>query len=172
MTDAKICYIGIGANLDDPVRQVERSLTALEQLADVELGKTSSLYLSDPMGPANQPRYVNAVAELRTVLPALALLDSLQQIELNQNRERSIRWGARTLDLDILLYGSHVIRSVRLTVPHPGIAERSFVLMPLVEIAPDIVIPGAGSAAVLLQAVPGPGIEKYEEQTGSLKHER
>lgn len=151
-------YIGLGSNLNDPQTRIN---TALRQLADLErcrLIKTSSLYRSPPMGPADQPDYVNAAALLRTTLGAEALLDALQAIEQQHARVRDRHWGPRTLDLDLLLYGQVVIDSARLTVPHPGIADRSFVLYPLAEIDPALVIPGRGAVQALLMQCPQDGL--------------
>jgi 2-amino-4-hydroxy-6-hydroxymethyldihydropteridine diphosphokinase len=114
------------------------------------------------MGPQDQPEYINAVASLETNLQAEALLDALQAIEQAQGRVRDERWGPRTLDLDILLYGDEVIDSDRLTIPHPGLSEREFVLYPLYELAPDLMIPGLGSLASLYQHCDANGIERLE----------
>lgn len=135
------CYIAIGSNLADPVAQAESAIEALKQLAESQLLSVSSLYGSKPMGPQDQPNYINAVACIETRLDPLPLLDALQQIENSQGRERLQRWGARTLDLDILLYGNEIIDSPRLTIPHYGMKEREFVLYPLAEIAPELVLP-------------------------------
>ena len=137
-----ISYIGIGSNQAEPVKQAEQAIAALKTLPKTRLTNCSSLYCSTPMGPQDQPDYINAVAELDTRLSALELLDALQQIELSQGRVRKEnRWGPRTLDLDILLYGAQEINNTRLTIPHYGIKEREFVLYPLLEIAADLVLP-------------------------------
>lgn len=156
----RVCYIGIGSNLGDSQQHVREAVAALDSLVGTQLSNVSSLYLSDPLGPADQPRYVNAVAEISTELSPIELLDALQNIEKSHGRERGRRWGARTLDLDVLLYGDLELQSDRLSVPHSGIASRSFVLLPLVEIAPDVVIPHLGKAAALVKSVPDLGIEK------------
>ena len=158
------CYIGVGSNLGDPVQQVKSAFTALDKLPEGQLCSTSSLYISDPLGPPGQPRYVNAVVHLTTTLSAESLLDSLQQIENEHGRERSTRWGARTLDLDLLLYGQQVIATQRLTVPHPEMSSRSFVLLPLLEIDPNIQIPGLGSARTLSSGVSDLDIERLETE--------
>ncbi|WP_323951646.1 2-amino-4-hydroxy-6-hydroxymethyldihydropteridine diphosphokinase [Aeromonas caviae] len=135
-------FVAIGSNLADPLGQARRAIAALATLPESELLQTSHLYGSRPMGPADQPDYVNAVAHLATRLSPLALLDELQRIEQAQGRVRKDeRWGPRTLDLDLLLYGDEVIRHERLTVPHYGMKEREFVLLPLAEIAPSLVLP-------------------------------
>jgi 2-amino-4-hydroxy-6-hydroxymethyldihydropteridine diphosphokinase len=137
-----ISYIGIGSNQADPVKQAKQAIAALKTLPKTELISCSSLYCSAPMGPQDQPDYINAVAKLDTQLSALELLDQLQQIELSQGRVRKAnRWGPRTLDLDIILYGEHKINNARLTIPHYGMKEREFVLYPLLEIAEDLVLP-------------------------------
>lgn len=129
-------YIGLGSNLADPQQQLRGALQALAELPGSRLAAVSSLYASDPLGPADQPRYVNAVAALETDLEPLALLDALQRIELAQGRERKAeRWGPRTLDLDILLFGERLIDQPRLQVPHYHMQARAFVLYPLAEIA-------------------------------------
>jgi 2-amino-4-hydroxy-6-hydroxymethyldihydropteridine diphosphokinase len=144
-------FIGLGSNLADPVAQVEQALEALARLPDSTFVASSGLYRSEPMGPRDQPDYINAVAALDTRLEAHALLQALQAIERRQGRVRcGARWGPRTLDLDLLLYGKQRCDDEQLTVPHPGIQERPFVLYPLYEIAPDIDVPGLASLAELL----------------------
>ena len=159
MSEVK-AYIGLGSNLDVPQKQV---VTALEELAAIDgcrLCAVSSLYRSPPMGPPDQPDYVNAVACLQTSLSVEVLLDALQSLEQRHRRVRAQHWGPRTLDLDILLYGDKVVATPRLSVPHPGIATRSFVLYPLAEIDSSLTIPGAGRVADLLHACPrGSSIE-------------
>lgn len=158
------CFIGIGSNLDDPVKQMQEAWSALSVLRNTQLVSTSSLYGSDPMGPQDQPDYVNSVAEISTQLSPLCLLDELQAVEDKQGRVRGHnRWTARTLDLDLLLYGQQVLTSERLTVPHPGITERSFVLMPLLEIAPNCIIPGKGSADTFAASAENFGIHRLQE---------
>ncbi|WP_019616449.1 2-amino-4-hydroxy-6-hydroxymethyldihydropteridine diphosphokinase [Psychromonas ossibalaenae] len=137
-----ISYIGIGSNQAAPLSQAKLAVKTLHQLPKTTLLKCSSLYSSTPMGPQDQPDYVNAVVELDTQLSALELLDELQKIELAQGRVRKEnRWGPRTLDLDIILYDNQNIDNERLTIPHYGMTQREFVLYPLQEIAPDLVLP-------------------------------
>jgi len=137
-----ISYIGIGSNQAAPVKQVQQAIAALKGLPETRLINCSSLYGSTPMGPQDQPDYINAIAQLDTQLSALALLDELQKIELAQGRERKAnRWGPRTLDLDIILYGDEEINTPRLTIPHYGMKVREFVLYPLLEIAESLVLP-------------------------------
>jgi 2-amino-4-hydroxy-6-hydroxymethyldihydropteridine diphosphokinase len=157
-------YIGLGSNLDDPVTQVKTALKHLADLDHCRLLKASSLYRSPPMGPRDQPDYVNAVVLLRTTLAAEDLLDALQAIEQQHARVRDRHWGPRTLDLDLLLYGQVGIDGARLTVPHPGIAERNFVLYPLAEVDPALVIPGRGTVEALLAQCPDTGLTKLAEQ--------
>lgn len=155
-------YIGLGSNLATPALQLSQAITALAALPRTRLTATSSFYLSDPLGPADQPRYVNAVAALDTELSPLQLLDALQAIEQSQGRVRKgERWGPRTLDLDILLFGERVIDEPRLTVPHYHLQERAFVLYPLAEVAPPTLQLADGrSLAELLAACPFVGLER------------
>ncbi|WP_259238218.1 2-amino-4-hydroxy-6-hydroxymethyldihydropteridine diphosphokinase [Rheinheimera pacifica] len=155
------CYIGLGANLDEPVAQLQQAVQALKQLAGSNLVAVSGFYGSKPMGPQDQPDYVNAVAAIDTTLTAEQLLDALQQIEQLQGRQRKAeRWGPRTLDLDILLYGNQVIATERLTVPHYGLRVREFVLYPLYEIAPRLNLPDGTVLSSLLAQVPQNGLQK------------
>lgn len=157
-------WVGLGSNLEQPREQVRSALVELTTLPDTRLIATSSLYRSAPMGPQDQPAYINAVACLETRLSAEALLDALQAIESAHGRvRRGEHWGPRTLDLDVLLYGSECISSPRLTVPHPGIAERNFVLYPLAEIDPDLDIPGLGLLRVVLAGCSSEGLERLAE---------
>jgi 2-amino-4-hydroxy-6-hydroxymethyldihydropteridine diphosphokinase len=154
-------YIGIGSNLNDPVVQVQEAFEELEMLPDSLLEARSSLYGSRPMGPPDQPDYVNAVAALDTLLSAPELLAALQQIEVQQGRERgSEPWGPRVLDLDLLLYGRRVIDSPGLKVPHPGLHERDFVIIPLAEIAGNLNVPGKGMLSMLIKNVENHALRK------------
>ena len=155
--------VGLGSNLDSPLTQVRQAARELDALPNSMLIRLSSLYTSKPMGPGDQPDYINAVAALVTQLSAHELLVELRKIEQAHGRERSAeRWGPRTLDLDLLLFGGETIDDEDLTVPHAGIAERNFVLLPLCELAPHWVVPGRGSVRSLLSslAAAGDGIEK------------
>ena len=154
------CYIGLGSNLDDPIQQVLTALSELNEIPNTTLVAHSSLYRSDPVGPAGQPDYINAVARLTTELSPIALLDRLQAIENDHQRVRKIRWGARTLDLDILLFGDQVIDNERLKVPHPYATERNFVLWPLKEVDPELSFPDSRSINDLLVACPVGTLEK------------
>lgn len=140
-----ICYIGIGANLNNPAHQIQLALGSLQQLAQSRLLVHSSTYGSKPLGPQDQPDYQNAVAKIETQLSPLALLDALQAIEQQQGRVKLRHWGERCIDLDILLYDQQCIQHPRLTVPHSELKKRSFVVTPLQEIAPDLILPD-GSA--------------------------
>ncbi|BDX04703.1 2-amino-4-hydroxy-6-hydroxymethyldihydropteridine diphosphokinase [Planctobacterium marinum] len=152
-------YIGLGANLNDPVAQLKSALKSLQSLPDTQLVSHSSLYSSKPLGPQEQPEYVNAVAELRTELAPLSLLDALQVIEQEQGRVRKEeRWGPRTLDLDIILFGKQIISCERLTVPHYHFHAREFVLYPLNQIAPALRLPDGTPLATLISQVPDNGL--------------
>lgn len=134
-----VSYIGLGSNLGDS-RQILTE--AMHKLATLGAVRASKLYQSPPMGPQDQPHYFNAVARLETDLSALTLLDQLQQFEQDAGRVRLRRWGERTLDLDLLLYGDEQIQHERLTVPHVGILERDFVVIPLLDLDPNLHIQG------------------------------
>ncbi|MFV2056246.1 MAG: 2-amino-4-hydroxy-6-hydroxymethyldihydropteridine diphosphokinase [Thiohalomonadales bacterium] len=140
-----IAYLGLGSNLNGPVSQIKAAIQSLGLLPDCIVRQVSSLYTSPPMGPVIQADYINAVVALQTRFDPVQLLDNLQAIERQQGRIRGVRWGPRTLDIDILLYEQLRIDSERLKIPHPGLCERNFVLYPLHEIAPDVHIPGKGS---------------------------
>lgn len=155
-------FIGLGSNLADPEHQIRTAITALDQLPQTYVSEVSSLYTSPPMGPQDQPDYINAVLSLETELSAHVLLDHLQAIEQQHGRVRQRHWGERTLDLDILLFGQQQIEDDRLIVPHPGMADRAFVLYPLAEIAPDCVIPGLGDVTKLVTLCPRDGLERLE----------
>lgn len=157
-------FIGLGSNLDDPLLQLKKAVEYLKQLKMLNVINISSFYSSPPMGPQDQPDFINAVVEVTTSLSAEQLLDELQQIEHKQGRLRSQHWGARTLDLDILLYGSKVIKTGRLTVPHSGISERNFVLYPLSDLLDaSFKIPESGKISELLAACPMAGIRRLSE---------
>ena len=144
-----IAYIALGGNLHTPREQLKRALNALAQLPQTQLMAVSSFYRSKPLGPQDQPDYLNAAVEISTALSPLALLDELQRIENEQGRIRLRRWGERTLDLDILLYGDEIIQTERLTVPHYDMHNREFVIIPLAEIAPNLILPNGQKLAEL-----------------------
>lgn len=153
-------YIGLGSNLDSPEQHIISALSALDALPYTSLTNRSSLYKSKPVGPQDQNDYINAVAELETGLLPLALLDRLQAIERRHGRARGRRWGPRTLDLDLLLYGAEIINHQRLTVPHPELLKRAFVLAPLAEIRADRALPGRGMISDHLADVDRAGLER------------
>lgn len=159
----QLAYVALGSNLDGPVRQVRSALAELDGLEDARLLAHSPLYRSPPLGPGGQPDYVNAVALLETTLDPHQLLDQLQAIEQRHGRERGVRWGPRTLDLDLLLYGAQRIASPRLHVPHPELGKRAFVLVPLHDIAPDLQLPGLGPLVDLLPAPGDGGLERIAD---------
>lgn len=142
-----IATVGLGANLNDPAAQIEYAFAELDRLPGTRLVARSSLYASAPVGYLDQPDFVNAVAQVETSLAPRALLAALLDIEHRHGRERSFRNAPRTLDLDLLLYGDARFHEDGLTLPHPRMHERAFVLLPLLEIAPDALIPGIGRAA-------------------------
>lgn len=154
MTSAHVCYIGLGSNLENPLEQVSTAIEELALLPETELLSASSLYRSAPVGPQDQPDFINAVAQVETSLTPLALLDQLQMIEQQHQRIRERHWGPRTLDLDLLLYANQIISNKRLTVPHAYMTERSFVLHPLYEISPDLVMPNGEKLSSLIVACP------------------
>lgn len=156
-----LAYIGLGSNLSDPRKQVADAIIAIDKIVQSKVVIVSSLYLSRPMGPQDQDDYINAVLSLETDLPALSLLDALQAIENNSGRIRKEnRWGARTLDCDIILYGNDTIENGRLTIPHYGLKNREFVLLPLAEIAPNLTLPTGEKVAELSENIEHNGITK------------
>jgi 2-amino-4-hydroxy-6-hydroxymethyldihydropteridine diphosphokinase len=152
-------FIGLGSNMDGPHDQLDRALKSLSTSADIELVAVSDRYQTPPIGPS-QPDYINAVAQLRTSLPPEALLDKLQSIEQQQDRVRTLRWGPRTVDLDILLYDNMLCDTERLTIPHPRMAERAFVLLPLADINRDLSLPSGKTVGQLLANCSVQGIVK------------
>ncbi|MEN8167554.1 MAG: 2-amino-4-hydroxy-6-hydroxymethyldihydropteridine diphosphokinase [Pseudomonadota bacterium] len=155
-------YIGLGSNLENPPEQVQKAFQALDQLPATECVKHSGLFLTHPVGPQDQPDFINAVVKLETGLAPEQLLDELQRIEQTHLRVRKAeQWAPRTLDLDLLLYGQQQIATARLRVPHPRMTGRAFVLYPLAEVAPlDLRIPGYGTLGDLLQRVPSDGVQR------------
>jgi 2-amino-4-hydroxy-6-hydroxymethyldihydropteridine diphosphokinase len=161
-------YLGLGSNLATPEQQLQCAITSLAALADSELVCCSSFYASRPMGPQDQPDYVNAVALINTTLTPRQLLAETQAIEQQQGRVRKAnQWGPRTLDIDILLYGDVSLQSTQLTIPHYGMKQREFVLYPLFEIAPDLVLPSGEKLTELLAKCPLNGLEKREHNAVS-----
>jgi 2-amino-4-hydroxy-6-hydroxymethyldihydropteridine diphosphokinase len=161
---AEQAYIGLGSNLDDPVGQVQQAFEALAALPKSRVIGRSSLYRSAPFGPVEQPDFVNAVALLSTSLSATDLLEQMQQIERQQGRlSDGVRWGPRVIDLDLLLYGDAEIDSATLTVPHPGIAERNFVLLPLRELSPELMMPKLGRVSDIVVDESSPEISRIND---------
>jgi len=154
-------YIGVGSNLEDPRAQVLAAIARLGQLPRTRLVLVSKLYRSRPFGPVAQPDFINAVAGILTQLEPKALMGELHAIESAMGRpERHEHWGPRIIDLDLLALGSERREEPHLTLPHPGIVERNFVLYPLAEIAPDLQLPGLGRVADLAAAVSAEGITR------------
>lgn len=170
---ASMAYIGLGSNLDHPPRQIRNAMHALDDLPRTRVVEDSGLFLSKPMvppaGPITQPDYYNAVVKIETQLDAYELLEQLQHIEHAQHRKRREHWGPRTIDLDILMFDDLQMNSERLTLPHPGIGQREFVLYPLRNIDDSLEIPGRGMLNDLIEHCPQNGlqylgtIEGYEE---------
>ncbi len=148
-------YIGLGSNLSGPQGQVSSAIQELNSILETQLLKASSLYESKPMGPSDQPNYINAVAKIATGLSPEGLLTELQGIEASHQRQRKgQRWGPRTLDLDIILFGDQQMETKSLQIPHYGVAEREFVLIPLQELQADLIIPGKGAVEELIAQLP------------------
>jgi len=151
-------YVAIGSNLDDPKAQVEAAFQSLAGLEAVRLLARSRLYRSVPLGPQDQPDFVNAAAGLLTQLSARELLLQLKQLEATVGRVKSQRWGPRRIDFDLHVFGAERIAEPDLTVPHPGVSVRNFVLYPLADIAPDLLVPGHGRVRELARRVGPAGL--------------
>ena len=165
----KPAYIGLGSNLDEPRQQIAMAFEQLAKLADCRLFARSRLYASKPLGPQDQPDFINAAAGMLTVLDVHALLAGLQDIERSMGKQSpQQRWGARRIDLDLLVFGNEVHDEPSLRVPHPGVSTRNFVLYPLLDIAPELSIPGQGRVAKLAARVGSDGIAPLDSLTGSL----
>ena len=165
----EVAYISVGSNLNNPYQQVKSAIGKLKIADNIYIETISGWYLSDPVGPKNQSRYVNGVIKISTRLPPNQLLKKLHEIEDAHGRIRNVRWGPRTLDLDILLYGSRMMNTKKLTIPHPEMKIRNFVLTPLADIEPDLVLPDGSILSSLLEnnqlkeivpILPGDVIEK------------
>ncbi len=156
-TDA---FVGLGSNMADPSAQLAGAVARLAMLPKTELVAQSAFYSSNPVGPQDQPDFVNGAAWLRTELTPLELLDQLQAIEKTHGRKRIQHWGPRTLDLDLLLYGNEAITSERLTVPHAELANRDFVLQPLLDLDPERLLPDGRGLAALRQQCPDNNLQK------------
>lgn len=153
-------WIGLGSNLESPLAQLAAAISRLAGLPETRLLDQSPFYRSSPLGPQDQPDFVNGVVRLETSLPPETLLDHLQAIELAQGRERGRHWGPRTLDLDLLLYGDRVIETPRLTVPHPGLKVRDFVLRPLLDLDPELVLPDGTPGRSLIASCPDNNLKR------------
>ncbi|WP_455008856.1 2-amino-4-hydroxy-6-hydroxymethyldihydropteridine diphosphokinase [Neisseria sicca] len=163
MPQTHFAVIALGSNLAEPARQVRAALSALEAHPQIQIEKTSSLYVTAPVGYDNQPDFVNAVCSVRTSLDGVSLLAMLNRIEADFGRERTFRNAPRTLDLDIIDFDGISSNDPHLTLPHPRAHERSFVMKPLAEILPDFVLGGHGRAADLAAALGDEGIRLLEE---------
>lgn len=162
-------YIALGSNLDNPLGQVKSAVQELELMPDSRVAAVSHWYLSTPMGPVEQPDFINGVALLETALTARQLLAQMQDIERRHQRRRGQHWGPRTLDLDLLLYADHVIAEPGLSVPHPGLRQRNFVLYPLADISPQLTLPSGESLASLLSLCPSAGLTRLEDNAGESR---
>ena len=151
-------WVGLGSNLESPLQQLHLALEALHQLPETTLDDASPVYRSRPVGPSDQPDFLNMAARLETALPAMTLLQQLLAIEDAQGRVRTQVWGPRVLDLDLLLYGRETIAQPELTVPHPELPSRDFVLRPLLDLDPDLTLPDGRRVGDLLRACPDNGL--------------
>ena len=145
-------YIGLGSNIENPYLQIKNAIAALNKIPGTAVLMNSGYFKSKPMGPEDQPDYVNAVVEIETILIAEELLKNCQLIEKQQGRIKQRHWGERTIDLDILLYADQQIKADDLIVPHPGICSRDFVYMPLLKINPELKIPGKGILKIVVES--------------------
>jgi 2-amino-4-hydroxy-6-hydroxymethyldihydropteridine diphosphokinase len=160
-----VAYIGLGSNIQQPVEQILAAFSAIHFHEQISLQQASHLYSSSPMGPQNQPDFVNAVCKITTSLTPIELLDLLQKIEADHGRERAgEKWGPRTLDLDILLFNNLCMDNVRLTLPHYGMVDREFVLVPLFEIAPDMMMQDGRSLAAWVSKCDLHGLHRLPEK--------
>ena len=155
-------YIGLGSNLQDPLLQIKQALAALASLPSASALRVSPLYQSQAIGPGEQPDYLNGVVEISTTLAPLELLEQLQNIEHQQGRQRTLRWGARTIDLDVLLYDDITLHSDRLELPHPRLEERNFVIYPLYDLAPTLVLPNGRDLKNCKHSCSSQGIARTE----------
>jgi 2-amino-4-hydroxy-6-hydroxymethyldihydropteridine diphosphokinase len=146
-----LAYIGLGSNLNEPKQQIKTAVMALHRTKDIEVVNLSSLYQSPPVDDSKQPDYINAIAQVDTHLTPLELLYVCQDIETKQHRIREKKWGARTIDLDIIIYGVQVIASKQLIIPHPEMMNRAFVLIPLAELEDDLKVPVLGPIQDLIE---------------------
>lgn len=164
-----LVYIGLGSNIGQPFQQIKDALAKLAELPDTTILNDSGYYLSSPMGPEDQPDFVNAVVQLSTRLGVFDLLDRCQAIERSQGRVKTRHWGERNIDLDILLYGDELIDAENLVVPHPGILKRDFVYLPLLKINPDVILPGTGKLSELLARSSDAGADYDCQFSGNIE---
>ena len=155
-----LAYIGLGSNLKGPRKQIEEALRASSEAKETTLLSVSSFYQSKPLLDMPGPNYLNVVCKIETDLSALDLLNFCQEIEDNQHRVRKVKWGSRTIDLDILLYGDQILETKRLIIPHPEMINRAFVLLPLFEIEPGLKLPLLGPLKGLLERIKPSNVEK------------
>ena len=155
-----LAYIGLGSNLKGPKEQIEKALRSLSEVKEITLLLVSSFYQSKPLMDMPGPNYLNVVCKIETDLGAFELLNFCQEIEENQHRVREVKWGSRTIDLDILLYGDQILSTQRLTIPHPEMINRAFVLLPLFEIEPRLKLPLLGPLRGLLERIEPSDVEK------------
>lgn len=154
-------YVALGSNLSDPARQIGAAFAALDALADTRLVARSALWRNPPLGPQDQPDFVNAAAGLLTTRTPRDFLDGLKDIERRMGRtEPAVRWGPRVIDLDLLVFGDRRIDEPGLTLPHPGLPRRNFVLYPLAEFAAELWVPGHGRVRTLQRQATGDGLER------------
>lgn len=158
-----IAYIGLGSNQDNPLQQLHQALEALHQLPGCTLVDASPVYRSQPVGPQDQPEFLNMAARLHTSLKALELLDQLQEIEQLQGRIRHETWGPRVIDLDLLLFGNETLTHPRLTVPHAELPNRDFVLQPLLDLDPELTLPDGRHLQTLRNRCPDNGLRPVHE---------
>ena len=156
-------YIALGSNLDNPGLQLQRAVDDIDSVSNINVSGVSKLYISKPVGPQDQPDYCNAAVKIETSLTPLELLDATQKIENDHGRVRTIRWGARTLDLDIILYGNEVIDSERLVIPHYQMHLRNFVICPIFDITPDLILPNTQSIQNLVSELGHEGLDILAE---------
>ena len=152
--------IALGSNLEDPCLQIQTAILSIERINGVEILNKSSLYETDPVGYLDQPNFINAVISVKCKQNAHQLFEQLQDIERKQKRQRSIKNGPRTIDLDLLLFDDKLINDEYLTIPHPRMHERDFVMLPLIEIEPNIIIPSLGNISLILSRMKHTNIKK------------
>jgi 2-amino-4-hydroxy-6-hydroxymethyldihydropteridine diphosphokinase len=155
-----IVYIGLGSNIEQPFLQIKKAIKALDELPETVVVRDSGYFKSWPMGPKDQPDYINAVLEIETTIDAIDLLKYCQQIEQQHGRIKLRHWGERTIDLDILLYADQQIKTENLTVPHPGILQRDFVYLPLLKLNPEVNVPGFGPLSSAVELADRQSIKK------------